>query len=596
MELRRAGTPTQLPHFIGPTVPKIWVSEMSALQLSTVWACVNVISKSMSVLPWRVYELQDDGDREIAENDPTDYLLHTAPNPEMNPADWVVAMNTTGDLWGNCYSYIERNGRFDPIALWPVHASRVTVRRTESDRLYYEVRDERGVRVDVPPDDMFHVKGMTLDGVIGLNTIDGGREAIALGIAAERFGAAFYGNALRPSGTVEVPVPLKDKAYRRLRAAWRKKAGAGNAGTPLILEQGAVWKSIGITPDEGQHNETRKEQVREICRFFGLTPRKIGDLEYGESGNVEHDEMVFVGDAIVPRAVRYEQEANRKLISAANRFRRFTKMNVRGLLRGDMKTQADAWGRQMLAGFVTRNEIRELMDLNREDDGFGDRYWKPVNMGWADEPTPVNAPQAGPGSEQTGSAAEPQQDQGAGARAIRQLIVSQLTTARRREEKARARQVGKDSFPQWADKFYGEQQAHIAEALNAALSPFVGVMLPKGDTITKHCRDAAALYAANVLAVESDGWESASLAAIETTADKLTGVLFGTKLVRSETTTTRYDVGTRVRVKPGKNHDEETMDAEGPIVEISTPALAVKFDGMDEPHKWYVDDEVMVAE
>lgn len=60
----------------------------------------------------------------------------------------------------------------------------------------------------------------------------------------------------------------------------------------------------------------------------------------------------------------------------------------------------------------------------------------------------------------------------------------------------------------------------------------------------------------------------------------------------SKTTTTSYSVGDRVQVKPGKDHDSMTKDAKGEIVEISTPALGIKFDGMSGTHKWYTDDEV----
>ena len=531
MAIRTASAPTQLPHFIGPTVPKVWVSETSALQLSTVWACVGVRSGSVSVLPWHVYERDDKGDQKIVENDPAELLLSLAPNPEMNLADWLVAMMTTRDLWGNCYSYIERNGRFDPIGLWPVHASRVTAKRTTGDRLYYTVIEESGRPVDIPAEDMFHVKGLTLDGTIGLNTVDGGREAIALGIAAERFGAAFYGNSLRPSGTIEVPVVLKDKAFRRLRSAYRKMTGLKGAASPLVLEQGAVWKSIGITPDEGQHNETRVGQIREICRFFKVPPHKVGDMEHAHYNNIEHDEIAYVGDSIVPTVVRFEQEANRKLISLTNRGRRYTKMNVRGLLRGDMKSQSDAFGREMLGGWRTRNQIKRLLDENLEDDGFGDKYWKPTNVQWADEPTPINAPQTpGAGSDQTGTGDGPEKEPGAGADAIRKLIVSQLTTARRREEKARARQVGKDTFPQWADKFYKEHRGHIAESLVACLQPFVGVILSHSVDLQDLASQAAGRYTAVVLTSQVADWATASAIGIESTADQLTEYLFGAEL------------------------------------------------------------------
>ncbi len=55
---------------------------------------------------------------------------------------------------------------------------------------------------------------------------------------------------------------------------------------------------------------------------------------------------------------------------------------------------------------------------------------------------------------------------------------------------------------------------------------------------------------------------------------------------------TQYKVGDRVKVKPGKNHDEMTKDKVGTVKEISTEALGIKFDGMSGIHKWYVDDEV----
>jgi hypothetical protein len=190
----------------------------------------------------------------------------------------------------------------------------------------------------------------------------------------------------------------------------------------------------------------------------------------------------------------------------------------------------------MLSGYRTRNQIKRLLDENLEDDGFGDKYWKPTNIQWADEPTPINAPQPpGPGSEQTGTGDGPEKDQSAArADAIRKLIVSQLTTARRREEKARARQIDKPTFPQWVDKFYLEHRGHIRDVLQASLEPFLDAFLPERARVAGRlfawCGDAAAMYAAQVLAAAVADWESASLSAVETTADKLTECLFGAEL------------------------------------------------------------------
>ena len=55
---------------------------------------------------------------------------------------------------------------------------------------------------------------------------------------------------------------------------------------------------------------------------------------------------------------------------------------------------------------------------------------------------------------------------------------------------------------------------------------------------------------------------------------------------------TEFVVGDRVKVKAGKGHGNMVMDMPGSIVEISTPALAIKFDDMEEVHKWYVQSEL----
>jgi hypothetical protein len=58
---------------------------------------------------------------------------------------------------------------------------------------------------------------------------------------------------------------------------------------------------------------------------------------------------------------------------------------------------------------------------------------------------------------------------------------------------------------------------------------------------------------------------------------------------------TKFNVGDRVQVKPGKEHDSMTKAKTGVIVEIGTPALGIKFDGMPAVHKWYTDDELKGA-
>ena len=528
LSFRRAAGPIELPQFIGPTIPHVWVTETTALRLATVWACGDILSSDMSKLPWRVLEALGDGNRETVPGDPADYLLHTSPNPEMTPADWMFAMVMSRSFWGNAYAYIQRDGRFAPAALWPIHPGRVTVRRNDSGTLRYRIRDDFGEFVDVPPEDMYHVKGLTLDGVIGLNTIDAGKEAIALGLAAEYFGAAFYANALRPSGIVQVPVELKDLAYRRLKRAWRRKGGWQNAGRPLILEGGAEWKSIGIQPDEAQHQETRVHQIREICRFFRVPPHKVGELEHAHYNNMEADEKAYVEAAISPMALRFEQEANRKLIAPPNRITRYTKLNLRGLARGSMLDQAKYFQAMLYSGVYRRNDIKDLLDENRNDDGHGDRYWKPTNVEWADAPVREKVVQGKATDDGTQRGpADNQPDDAQTRRAIAALVENQLRVGRRREEKARERHVGRETFAAWADKFYREHRAYLAESLAGVLNPLSGTIVPVAADVHAVSAGAADLYVARVAGCAGD-WQHETDAAIAevgtAAAEQLLGV------------------------------------------------------------------------
>ncbi len=59
-----------------------------------------------------------------------------------------------------------------------------------------------------------------------------------------------------------------------------------------------------------------------------------------------------------------------------------------------------------------------------------------------------------------------------------------------------------------------------------------------------------------------------------------------------KTASTSFQVGDAVRVRDGAEHDEMTARAVGTVVEIGTAALAIKFDGIEHIHYWYVAAEL----
>ena len=150
--------------------------------------------------------------------------------------------------------------------------------------------------------------------------------------------------------------------------------------TPLrwrCWEEGMEFQQVGIPPEDAQFLETRKFQIAEIARIFNVPSHMINDLDRATFNNISELSIGFLRYTMTPWLVSWEQELNRKLFPGSNTY--YVKFNVNGLLRGTQKDRADYYKTAIEYGWMSRNEVRELEDLNRVD-GL-DEYLQPLNMG-----------------------------------------------------------------------------------------------------------------------------------------------------------------------------------------------------------------------
>ena len=351
----------------------IAVSENTALQYSAVFAAVRLLSESVASLPLITYERVDRGKRRT-QSHPAHQLLDVAPNREMTAYTFRETLMGHLCTWGNAYAEIVRDGAGRPMELLPITPDRVRVERDESGTVRYIIDEQ----ITLDTDSVLHIAGLGFDGIIGYSPIRLARECVGLGMAAERFGASFFDNAARPAGVLQHPGTLSQEAAHRLRESWRNTyEGSGRTGKTAILEEGMSWQSLGIPPDDAQYLETRKFQVAEIARWYGVPPSMIGDLERATFSNIEHQAISFVTHSLRPWLVRWETELRRKLFAADEVF--FPEFLVEGLLRGDTKTRYDGYKIARESGWLSVNEIRNLENMNPVDGG--DTYIQPLNMG-----------------------------------------------------------------------------------------------------------------------------------------------------------------------------------------------------------------------
>jgi HK97 family phage portal protein len=368
--------------YVQSTISGIRVTPDTALQSAVVWACVNVLAKSVAHLPWRVMRENGPGSSLIAPGD-LDSILNNRPNPEMSSFTFRQTMVGNLMTWGNAYAEIERDVAGRPVALWPIEPDRVYVRRDYgTNRLYYEVNNQTTGLTELDFMDMFHVHGLGFDGVTGYRTVGYAAQSIGLAMAIERFGASFFGNNCQLGGVIESDKSnLTPEAKDALEASFNERhQGPDKAFRVKYIDNGMKFKPLEVEPDKGQFTQSREHQIEEICRWFGVPPHKVAHLTRSTNNNIEHQGIEFVQDGILPLTVLFEQEANYKLISTRNPKGFYTRIDVRALQRGDMVARQAFYSAMWDRGVLSANDILHMEGMNAipEAEG-GNKRFVPLN-------------------------------------------------------------------------------------------------------------------------------------------------------------------------------------------------------------------------
>lgn len=378
----------------GSSAAGIAVTEHRATTLAAVYAAVRVIAESLASLPVVTYERIERG-KQRAPSHPVYQLLHERPNPEMTPFQFIETMTGHALLTGNGYAEIEWNGRAQPVALWPIVPDRVRVERTGGAKRFV-VSLPSGESVVIAPENMLHLPGFGFDGLVGHSPVKLMRQTLSLALAAEEFGARFYGNGSRPGGIITVPGKLSREAKERIKASWEQmQGGLSNTHRVALLEEGMSWQQVTINPDDAQFLATREFQVTEIARIFRVPPHMIGDLTRSTFSNIEQQSLEFVIHTLRPWAVRWEQAVGYALFSDYGAGQYFAEFVMDALLRGDLASRYGAYAIGRNNGWLSANDIRERENMNPLPGDQGDVYLVPVNMAPADQVANQVANQAG---------------------------------------------------------------------------------------------------------------------------------------------------------------------------------------------------------
>lgn len=349
------------------TVSGAVINEQTALTIPAFFHALRLYGQTIGSQSWDLIEHDPNRRKSIARTHPVHRLIHDEPNEFQLPSEWREYMVSTAIAWGNAYSYIERNGNFRPTATMPLLSDRTYPQRINGELVY--VTTVNGVQQTLQPYQVFHLKAFSTNGISGVPLVRNMAETLGLTKAEEQFAASYFGNGANYGGMVEVPGKLSDAAMKNLKSQVNDNSGLGNAFKWIFLEEGMKANKSDSNADKAQLVESRSFQLGDMARIVGLPPHLLYDLSRSTNNNIEHQGIEAVTYAFKPWANKLCQEANRKLLYESEKGVYETVIDLKPLMAGGAKEQAEKDQIRFNCASMTPNEIRELDGRNPIDGG-----------------------------------------------------------------------------------------------------------------------------------------------------------------------------------------------------------------------------------
>ena len=426
----------------------------AAMKYSAVFACVNLIARTIASLPLLTYQRLGESDRTRARGHWSYGLLRRRPNRWQTAYEWLYLRTAYLLTRGNAIDQIYADPRTGAVTdLWPLRPDTVRADRLPaSGLLRYEVSPADGAPYRLLDDEVVHARDYAPDGIWGLSRIQLGAQGVGLGLATEAFRSRFFKNNAQPGLVLEHPRVLSPKAKTELEDSVSRATSGRHQFRPWVAEEGMKVVQLPISAKDSQLIESSAFQVADVGRWFGVPLYMIGLEEKSTSwgSGIAEQKDGFVSFTIGPFLELYQQGLNAALFGDDDEY--FCEFELKALLRGStlQRFQAYQLATQPGTGWMTRNEVRQNENLNAGPDEL-DEFLDPLNT------TPTGD-----------RSSEPADDAQAQTFAIWAADVAhRIAGAEAGELGRRAAKAAGDParFRTWADEFFSGHQQFVARAL-----------------------------------------------------------------------------------------------------------------------------------
>lgn len=376
----------------------IAINQTNALAATTFYACVMMLSEDVAKLKPLLFTPREDGGRDLVTN-------HWLVNLLRKPNDWQTGFEFRQMMMAqllireNAYAVICRTRGGRPYKLIPVNSDRVAIWEAPSGELFYrvtplglhEMAELQGQPFLIPAEDVIHLRGLSINGLLGSSRIVLHRDAIGLSIAQEQQQARWMRSDSNPGGILTTDNRLGPGTAKRVADDWRTlNSGMSNAGKVAVLEQGLKFNKLGLSATDMDFINGRQYQRQDIALIFRIPPHMIGVAQGRSSGAgvVDQQAAEYLNFTLTGHTQRIGEKFDQAFnISGMGMFMDW---DYSILTRADQATRYTSYSKGIAGGYLKPNEAR--IDDGRNPDPDGDKLWKPTNVAYAGSDTSGVAP------------------------------------------------------------------------------------------------------------------------------------------------------------------------------------------------------------
>lgn len=319
------------------------ITRDQAMTVSAVSGAVNFIANTVASMPVKLYKVKD-GKVEARDDDPRVALLNGSTGDTLNAFQMKHAMIEDYLLSGNGYAYIRRD-KNDVTGLFYIDEGYVSVLINANpiykERTFYVYDGKYELH------ELLKLLRNTKDGAEGKGVIDEVSTTLETAFRTMLYQLSTVKRGGARKGFLKSTRKLGQEEINTLKQAWVNMY-ENNSESVVVLNNGLEFQESSDSSVDMQLDQNKKTLTDEINNIFGITPT---------------DFYQTFKEAIYPVVKAFEAELNNTLLLEKEKKNFFFELDVKEIIRVNIKERYEAYKLAKETGFMTINEIRRAENM-----------------------------------------------------------------------------------------------------------------------------------------------------------------------------------------------------------------------------------------